>query len=124
MATMLSWNVPPAFIYIVLLVKMGMDYTPDSLDFCEVFAGQAEISKAMRGATGTGIRLFLIFGFLGELCKCPCFLLSEANYVGVSMDYVYDHRTQDLLSAAGFLLLGIVSAWFLDVNNFLFWCFP
>lgn len=49
-ADMLRWKLPPILIMIVVLLQVG---TPDTtsgpqLDFAEIFAGVAEISKSMR----------------------------------------------------------------------------
>lgn len=55
-ADMLRWKLPPILIMCVLLLRFGTpDYTPDTLDFVEVFCGKAEISKALRRVS----RLFL-----------------------------------------------------------------
>ncbi|CAK9089084.1 unnamed protein product, partial [Durusdinium trenchii] len=68
-ASMLRWSLPPILVYIVLLVKFaGMTMSP--LDFVEIFSGKGELSRAMR----------------------------SANFIGVSIDYDHDPRTQDLLS--------------------------
>ena len=47
---MLRWNVPPSAIFIVLLIQLtrvnkGADI---AIDFAELFAGEAQISKALR----------------------------------------------------------------------------
>ena len=56
-ADMLRWKLPPILIMCVLLLRFGTpDYTPDTLDFVEVFCGKAEISKALRRVS----RLFLL----------------------------------------------------------------
>ena len=46
--TMLKWRLPPMFILLVVLVKQSSILTtPGGLDFCELFAGAAEVSKAL-----------------------------------------------------------------------------
>ena len=56
-ADMLRWKLLPILIMCVLLLGFGTpDYTPDTLDFVEVFCGKAEISKALRRVS----RLFLL----------------------------------------------------------------
>ena len=52
-ADMLRWKFPPLFILTILLLRFGTpDSTPtNTLDFVEVFSGQAEISKAMRNVS-------------------------------------------------------------------------
>lgn len=49
-ASMLRWNLPPILIMLILLLRFGTpeSVVPDSLDFTEVFAGAAEISKSLR----------------------------------------------------------------------------
>ena len=47
--TMLRWRLPPMLITLVLVLKLGTDdIRPSSLDFCELFAGGAEASGALR----------------------------------------------------------------------------
>ena len=110
-ADMLKWKCPPIFIMAVLLLRFGTpDSTrPDSLDFVEIFAGQAELSKSLRQVSkliyfspkkniNPEIHTFLLQPHAPPCCK--------AQYNGVSIDFDRDMRTQDLLKPAGFLFLG------------------
>ena len=111
-ADMLKWKCPPIFIMAVLLLRFGTpDSTrPDSLDFVEIFAGRAELSKSLRQVSkliyfspppkkiNPEIHTFLLQPHAPPCCK--------AQYNGVSIDFDRDMRTQDLLKPAGFLFLG------------------
>ena len=89
---MLRWRLPPILIAIVLILQFLRAGQPRRLlDFAEIFAGQAEVSKALRRAP----RLFR-----PEPCE------HEGGKHGVSLDYDYDRTTQDLLLPAGYLQLG------------------
>ena len=46
--TMLSWRLPPTFIFVVLLLKTSQPLLRDTLDFMEMFAGEAAITRALR----------------------------------------------------------------------------
>ena len=56
-AQMLRWSMPPSAIFMVLLIQLthvnkGADI---GIDFAELFAGEAEISKALRQVPGSWI---------------------------------------------------------------------
>lgn len=91
---LLHWNVPPALIMLVVLLQLaGKDdlRLKRPLDFVEVFAGEAAVSQALRAV---------------PCCfQSSCFA-PKAGFDGVAMDYEYDCYTQNLLTEAGFLLLG------------------
>lgn len=55
-AAMLRWRVPPIMILLVLLLKLSGQSVVDALHFCEVFAGGAEISQALRRATWLSLK--------------------------------------------------------------------
>ena len=50
---MLRWRLPPILIAIVLILQfLRGEQRTRLLDFAEIFAGQAEVSKALRRAPG------------------------------------------------------------------------
>ena len=59
-AHMLKWKCPPIFIMIILLLRFGTpnSTTPETLDFVEIFAGKAELSKSLREVSNLILRFF------------------------------------------------------------------
>lgn len=61
-ADMLRWKLPPILIMCVLLLRFGApNCTPNTLDFVEVFCGQAEISKALRQVSRSFLSHIFLF---------------------------------------------------------------
>ena len=128
-AHMLKWKCPPIFIMIILLLRFGTpnSTTPETLDFVEIFAGKAELSKSLREVSNLILRFFffyclshfpwwtLKFMFCCDPTRCP-----KAQYVGVSIDFDRDERTQDLLKPPGFLFLGKLFFFFLGRHLYCF----
>lgn len=110
--SMLRWQLPPCCILVVLLLKFSNSVPPAQIDFMEVFAGCGALSYGLRHVSRpTYLKQVGSISRVAELGQClfcilqECLSRPEADYCGVSMDIAYDHRTQDLTTPAGFLLL-------------------
>lgn len=75
-ADLLRWKAPPALIMVVLLLQFTRPLQQPSqigpgLDFCEIFAGQAEVSQALRRVARFGLRgLFSVNHFADRSLLC------------------------------------------------------
>ena len=93
---LLHWKLPPALIMLVVLLQLAAKddrRLEQQLDFVEVFAGQAAVTEALRSV---------------PCCSVSACFGPKAGFHGVAMDYEYDASTQNLLTDAGFLLLGVL----------------